>query len=118
MKGQLAFVVASFAVCATAGAATVSCKGGNIFFTSVPGRTRRLTAAGRDAHATLSPDQRIVAFIRTVPGPKIPTSRGDVYRQEIRIIGVDGIRARRLVRSRNPKPGDIMSDMADFFPRG
>ena len=109
---HLAFILA-LGWCATATASTLAEKNGNIFLFPTSGR--QLTSSGRDAQPTLSPDKRLVAFIRTTSGSRILTPRGEVDPQEIWVVGIDGKHARRLVRSMNPEPEGIMSSMADLF---
>lgn len=72
---------------------------GNVYFRNANANARQLTSLNRDDGAVLAPKGRRIAFVRTVPGPKIWTALDDVDPQEIHIIDIDGTHERRLVSS-------------------
>lgn len=76
---------------------------GDAFFIDAKGGKHRLTKGGTVSEAVLSPDGRRVAYLKTVPGPKIsgPLSAldGDFDPQEIWLVRTDGTGRRKLSAS-------------------
>lgn len=68
MKVSLALALLSMVGPLKAAAQSVKAKDGDIHFLSAAGETRQLTSSGLDSAPALSPDARIVAFIRATPG--------------------------------------------------
>jgi dipeptidyl aminopeptidase/acylaminoacyl peptidase len=89
------------AFAATAFGQKVSVKKGNIQFTDKAGKTIALTSGGRDADPHLSPDGKLVAFVRKIDR-KVSTGSGDDA-AEIWIVGTDGTNPQKIVE---PKSGD------------
>jgi dipeptidyl aminopeptidase/acylaminoacyl peptidase len=93
-------------------AQSVSVKGGNIQFTNKDGQTTALTSSGRDSDPCLSPDGRLVAFVRATPDRKVSTGSGEDT-SELWIVGSDGKNPRKVVE---PKAADktenILAEMS------
>jgi dipeptidyl aminopeptidase/acylaminoacyl peptidase len=92
-------------------AQSVSVKEGNIQFTSKAGQTTALTSSGRDSDPSLSPDGKMVVFVRATPEKKVPTGSGDDT-SEIWLVGIDGKNARRLLEPKKAeKTENILAEM-------
>jgi dipeptidyl aminopeptidase/acylaminoacyl peptidase len=83
-------------------AQTVSVKDGNIQFADKSGETSPVTTGGRDSEPNLSPDGKLVAFVRA-SDRKVPTGAGEDSASEIWIVGSDGKNGRKIVE---PKTAD------------
>src|SRR5581483_10884812 len=91
------------ATAATVAAQSVTVEGGNIFYRGGNGTRHQLTFSGLDSDVILSPDGKLVAFVRRTPDKLISTSMGDEEATEIWIINIDGKAARRLLTGTSAK---------------
>jgi len=73
---------------------------GNIIFTNADGLHKQLTDSGHDSAPALSPDGKLVAFVRDTPDKIVATGSGDVAATELWIVGSDGSKPAVLVRGR------------------
>jgi hypothetical protein len=85
-------------------AQSVRIERGNVVYVPARGAPRRLTSVGLDSFAVLSPDRRMVAFVRrtlraVATSLEIPVAGGEEA-TELWVVGADGTGARRLVRGR------------------
>jgi dipeptidyl aminopeptidase/acylaminoacyl peptidase len=76
----------------------VSAESGNIVVADAGGEPRRLTTGGRDTQPSLSPDGKLVVFVRGGDGTVVAGS-GDVEANSIWIVDVEGKQPRLLVKS-------------------
>lgn len=95
----LLFVLLLTAAAAPAAAQSVYEKGGRIYFAGASGRVTELTSSGMDSEPGLSPDKRVVAFVRATPGRTVNTGAGDVEAKEIWLVDAGGGRPRLLVQA-------------------
>ena len=94
-------VVALISMSAThVSAQSVSESDGNLFFNDAFGNSVQLTRSGLDFAPSLSPNGKLVVFVRHTPGQQVHTGLGDVEAHEIWVVGVDGRHAHRLVRGK------------------
>src|SRR5437588_6770888 len=92
-------------------AQSVSVKDGNIQFTNKTGQATALTSSGRDSDPSLSPDGKMVVFVRATPERKVPTGSGDDT-SEIWLVGVDGKNARKVLEPKKAeKTENILAEM-------
>jgi dipeptidyl aminopeptidase/acylaminoacyl peptidase len=105
----------------SAQSATVSVENGNLVFEPSPASLKKqLTSAGRDSQPQLSPDQKLVVFVRRTPGVTVPGT-DTLEATELWIIGTNGTGARRLLRGRPGKtPQTILANFEkpQFSPDG
>lgn len=91
------------ALCSTPAAAqTILNRGGDLFFRArcdLP--SVRITDEGRDSQARLSPDGRLIVFVREARRDSVNTAQGRVPASSIWIIRTDGGGIRELVRARS-----------------
>jgi hypothetical protein len=91
------------ALCSTPAAAqTILNLGGDLFFRArcdLP--SFRLTESGRDSQARLSPDRRLILFVREARRDSVETAQGRVPASSIWIIRTDGGGIRELVEARS-----------------
>jgi len=108
------FLAAATAACSavTIPAATVSVEAGNVVFVGASGQRRQLTATGLDSEAVLSPDGRIVAFVRETPDFPIEAGVGEQTANEIWLVDVEGKTPRRLLRGK--ASADMKNVLAGF----
>jgi Tol biopolymer transport system component len=85
---------------AEAPAQRVVSRAGRIVYQPARGRERPLTTTGRDSLPALSPDGRLVAFVRDTPGDSVAAGADRCPRTELWLVGVDGAGARRVLRGR------------------
>ena len=94
----------------------------DVYFLEPPGTTaRRLTSAGLDKEAALSPDGQMIAFVRRTPGLLVSTALGPEEATELWLMRADGTGAKRLVRGRgSAAPEDTLADLKSpqFSPDG
>ena len=76
---------------------------GNIFYTTADGTRKQLTDTGHDSAPSLSPDGKLVAFVRATPDTIVPTGAGDVEATELWLVGSDGRKPTMLVRGHEGK---------------
>ena len=69
--------VTLLAVSSSVSAQTISIEGQNIYYQHSTGSRRQITSAGLDSEAVLSPDGKLIAFVRRTPGKKMPTGTVD-----------------------------------------
>jgi hypothetical protein len=82
-------------------AQSVAIQQGNVVYQASPqSAPRQLTAGGLDSEPALSPDGRMVAFIRRMPGDSVRSMSGPEEANALWIMRVDGGDARMLVRAR------------------
>lgn len=91
----------ALALPATTGTAqSVRTETGRVVLRGTGGRSHQLTTSGLDTMPALSPDGRLVAFVRRTPGDTVETAGGGNERTELWVVRADGTGARRLVRGR------------------
>lgn len=97
----------------TAAAQSVTVQGGNVIYrASADAAPRRLTSSGVDREPRLSPDGRMVAFIRGTPGDSVETVYGHGETTELWTVRVDGGDARRWVRGRaSDEPAQALAQL-------
>jgi hypothetical protein len=93
-------------------AQSVRIERGDVVHVPARGAPRRLTSAGVDSFAVLSPDRRTVAFVRRTPRVMVEGSMGPEEATELWVVRTDGTGARRLVRGR---AGERMERMLAGF---
>lgn len=82
-------------------AQSVTAESGNVVYrANATAAPRRLTALGLDSQPRLSPDGRMVAFVRATPGDSVEAAPGRSEATSLWIVGVDGSAPRMLVRGR------------------
>jgi len=74
-------------------------RGKNVVFVDVAGIEHQLTQSGRDADASLSPDQNTIVFARQVWGETADTHVPQVTESEIWMVSTDGTSEVRRVFS-------------------
>lgn len=103
-------------------AQSVTVENGNVVYrASASAAPRRLTALGLDSGPRLSPDGRMVAFVRATPGDSVEAAPGRSEATSLWIIGVDGRAPRMLVRGRasgEPKEALASFQAPRFSPDG
>lgn len=91
------------ALCSTPAAAqTILNRGGDLFFRArcdLP--SFRITDTGRDSQARLSPDRRLILFVREARRDSVETVQGRVPASSIWIVRTDGGGIRQLVEARS-----------------
>lgn len=95
--------------------------GGIVYRASGASAPRRLTSSGRDSQPRLSPDGRMVAFVRATPDDRVQTAAGEAEATELWIVGADGSGARMLVRGRasaDPRQALAAFGEPQFSPDG
>jgi len=85
-------------------AQSVSEKDGSIFFADASGRVTQLTTSGLDFAPSLSPDGKLVVFVRHTPGQTVTVGWGETEARELWVIGVDAMNARLLARGAKKVP--------------
>lgn len=82
-----------------ANAVSVSVKDGNIYCHAPPEtESRELTFTGSDLHPCLSPDGKLVVFVRSTPGQTVEVGVGEWEATELWTVQVDGTEAQMRVR--------------------
>jgi hypothetical protein len=107
MKWTLQFVIAALAASAivTASAQTVTADRGNIYFAPGSSAARtQLTRTGLDTQPSLSPDGKLVVFVRSTPGDTVVSAMGDAEVTELRTIQINGSGERLRLRGRGGEP--------------
>ncbi|MEI9898527.1 MAG: hypothetical protein WDN28_32900 [Chthoniobacter sp.] len=99
----------------------VAVEKGNIVCTDHDGVRRQLTDSGRDSAPVLSPDGRLIAFVRGTPDKIVATGSGDVEATELWIVGSHDGKPVMVVHGRESKDmqqviGGILG--AQFSPDG
>lgn len=90
----------------------VSVKKGNIQFTDKAGKTTVLTSGGKDSEPRLSPDGKLVAFVRK-SNVKVATGSGEDDATEIWIVGTDGSNPQKIVAPKEAdKPEELLAEMS------
>ena len=90
----------------------VSAKKGNIQFTDKAGKTIALTTGGKDSEPQLSPDGKLVAFVRK-SDKKVASGSGEDDATEIWIVGTDGSNPLRIVEPKEAdKPEDLLAELS------
>jgi Tol biopolymer transport system component len=88
-------------------------KSGNIYFTDSAGREIQLTSSGCDSSPSLSPNGRLIVFVRTTPYEKIDAGAGEVDHTELWIMNLGTKKAERLLGSKDAAdPKDILVGFA------
>jgi outer membrane protein assembly factor BamB len=83
----------------TVGGQTVTSKNGNIYFSpKSSGEVLQLTAKGLDREPNLSPDARLVVFVRSTPGQEVEGPTGPAEKTELWAIRTDGKEPRLLLK--------------------
>src|SRR5689334_11880147 len=93
---QALILGASFWVPPPLAAQGVDVRAGNVYFRGDFGKEKQLTASGQDTEATLSPDGRLVAFVRKTPNRQVEAGTGQVPANEIWTIRTDGTNLTRI----------------------
>lgn len=89
-------------------------RGGNIYYVSGSGSERRLTRSGGDSDPVLSPDGRLVVFIRTGTGDPIETNLDTCDNMQIRRISTDGTGDTTIVASKaSNEPQELLACFSD-----
>lgn len=100
----------------------VAAENGNVVYrASATAAPRRLTALGLDSEPRLSPDGRLVAFVRATPRDSVETATGRGEATSLWMVGVDGSAPRLLVRGRasaEPKQALAGFQAPRFSPDG
>jgi dipeptidyl aminopeptidase/acylaminoacyl peptidase len=94
---------------------------GNIVFTGADGLQKQLTDTGHDSAPSLSPDGKLVVFVRDTPDKIVATGSGDVSATELWIVGSDGKKPTVLIRGRDSQdPKQVIGGIAgaQFSPDG
>lgn len=73
---------------------------GNIFIADADGTRKPLTNTGHDSAPAISPDGKLVAFVRATPDKIVATGSGDVEATELWLVGSDGRKPVLLVSGR------------------
>ena len=102
------------AVVAEANAQKVSVQDGNVVIASGGSEKKTLTHSGHDSEPVLSPDEKWIVFIRTLPEKKIATGSGEADATELWQIRADGKEPTALVR---PKASDKMETVLAGFSK-
>lgn len=95
--------------------------GNVVYHASATSTPRRLTALGLDSEPRLSPDGRLVAFVRATPRDSVDAAMGRTEATSLWIVGVDGSAPRLLVRGRasaEPKEALANFQAPRFSPDG
>lgn len=93
-------------------AQSVTTEVGNILFTDADGKTVQLTSSGTDAFPSLSPDGRMVVFVRTVKGGPISTGSSEGPPTELWVTDIRTLKAELLVASKQAE--DMKEVLAGF----
>jgi dipeptidyl aminopeptidase/acylaminoacyl peptidase len=102
-------------------AQTVAEDKGNIVFTNADGLQKQLTDSGHDSAPALSPDGKLVVFVRDTPDKIVATGSGDVSATELWIVGSDGKKPTMLIQGRDSQdPKQVIGGIAgaQFSPDG
>jgi hypothetical protein len=116
-----ALLLLSFASAAAA-AQRVAVTRGDVWFEPGHGRAaRRLTTDGRTWQAALSPDGRLVAYVRATPGVRVETGSSDEQATELWTVATDGTRRTMRLRGHGARSmANVVAAMQDpqFSPGG
>ena len=93
-------------------AQSVTADAGNIVYTGPDGKVAQLTSSGADAFPSLSPDGRMVVFVRTVKGEPISTGSSEGPPTELWVTDIRTLKAEMLVAS---KQAEDMKDVLAGF---
>ena len=119
---RLLIVLAALLLPRSLAAQSVMAEAGNLFYrASSQAAPRQLTFTGLDGDPALSPDGRMVAFVRGTPGDSVRTALGRDEATSLWIVGVDGSSARMLVRGRSAdRPEQMLARLQapQFAPDG
>jgi len=108
----LTTLLASLTVCAYG--QSVHEKGGNIYFTDSAGQEIQLTSTGRDTSPSLSPNGRLIVFVRTNTYEKIDAGVGEVDHTELWVVNLGDKKSERVLGSRDAaNPKEILAGFAD-----
>ena len=111
MKTISASLLAFLALATTAFGQKVSVKKGNVQFTDKGGKTIALTSSGKDSEPELSPDGKLVAFVRK-SDTKVASGSGEDDATEIWIVGTDGSNAQKIVEPKEAdKPEELLAEL-------
>jgi dipeptidyl aminopeptidase/acylaminoacyl peptidase len=107
---------------AAALAQSVTVERGDVYYRA-PGQSmpRRVTSSGHDRDPSLSPDGRMITFIRGTPADSVETSLGPDEATAVWVVGTDGSGARMLVRgraAREPERALALMSSPQFSPDG
>jgi Tol biopolymer transport system component len=98
--------------CTQSQAQSVASDAGNIVYTDVHGKTTQLTNSGVDAFPSLSPDGRMVVFVRTVKGEPVSTGSSEGLPTELWVTDIRTLKAEMLVASKQAE--DMKEVLAGF----
>ena len=73
-------------------------KDGNIFLTRAGGQTEQLTSSGKDFSPDLSPNGKLVVFIRDTPDQLVNVFGSDAHANEIWVVDIQGKHPRLILR--------------------
>jgi len=80
-------------------------KDGNIFLTRSDAETKQLTVSGKDSDPNLSPDGKLVVFVRDTPERLVKVFGSPVHADELWVIDSDGTHAHMIARGGMLVPG-------------
>ncbi len=72
-------------------------KDGNIFLALADGQTRQVTSSGKDFSPDLSPDGKLVVFIRDTPERLVEVFGLDAHANELWVVDIEGKRPRLML---------------------
>lgn len=101
MTCRIALLALMWCTARASGQSLVS-KDGNLVFTGADGTSRQITASGHDSAPSLSPDGRLVVFVRDTPQLVVDSAVADgpLELKELWRSNTDGTGARRLLRGK------------------
>ncbi len=99
---------------AAALAQSVSVTAGRVVYRDASGQSREVTRSGLDTMPALSPDGRLITFIRRTPDDSVATAIDRDERTELWVVRADGSGERRLIRGHDAtEPRRTLAGMAN-----